>query len=141
MSTNPQKLSSPETQELRREAGKLVKHLREKAGHSQRSLTAEIGSPVYTFVSQIETGRSRVPPDQIPVWANAFGLDARSFLLMIMRFYDPETFAVLFANDPDVLSGDAFPDLVAVRAAAEPSTPGAEASDESPMVSADDVNR
>ncbi|KAB1070027.1 helix-turn-helix domain-containing protein [Methylobacterium planeticum] len=115
MSTNPQKLSSPETQELRREAGKLVKHLREQAGHSQRSLSAEIGSLPYTFVSQIETGRSRVPPDQIPVWADAFGIDARRFLLMIMRFYDPETFAVLFEEEPSILSGEAFPELLASR--------------------------
>ena len=112
MSTNPQKLSSPETQELRRDAGKLLKHLREKAGLSQRSFSAEIGSPVYTFVSQIETGRGRVPPDQIRVWAKAYGLEAREFLLMIMRFYDPETFAVLFEGEPEIFEGSALPALV-----------------------------
>lgn len=111
MYTNAQKLSSPETQELRKDAGKLLKHLREKAGHSQRSFSAEIGSPVYTFVSQIETGRGRVPPDQIRVWANAYGLEAREFLMMIMRFYDPETFAILFEDEPGVADGSAFPDL------------------------------
>ncbi|WP_336491703.1 helix-turn-helix domain-containing protein [Methylobacterium nigriterrae] len=109
MSTNPQKLSSPETQELRREAGKLLKHLREKAGHSQRSFSAEIGSPIYTFVSQVETGRGRVPPDQVRVWANAYGIEARTFLQMIMRFYDPESFAVLYEADPAVFDGSAFP--------------------------------
>lgn len=116
MYTNAQKLSSPETQELRKDAGKLLKHLREKAGHSQRSFSAEIGSPVYTFVSQIETGRGRVPPDQIRVWANAYGLEAREFLMMIMRFYDPETFAILFEDEPGVADGSAFPDLSEVRA-------------------------
>src|SRR3954468_5327280 len=103
MYTNAQKLSAPETQELRREAGKLLKHLREKAGHSQRSFSAEIESPSYTFVSQIETGRSRVPPNQIRVWANAYDIEARSFLQMIMRYYDPESFAVLFEQEPEVL--------------------------------------
>ena len=112
MYTNAQKLSAPETQELRREAGKLLKHLREKAGHSQRTFSAEIGSPIYTFVSQIETGRGRVPPDQIRVWANAYGIEAREFLLMIMRFYDPETFAVLFESEPGIFEGTALPDLV-----------------------------
>ncbi|TXN07067.1 helix-turn-helix transcriptional regulator [Methylobacterium sp. WL103] len=111
MYTNAQKLSAPETQELRREAGKLLKHLREKAGHSQRTFSAEIGSPVYTFVSQVETGRGRVPPDQIRVWANAYGIEAREFLLMIMRFYDPETFNVLFESEPEIFTGAAFPDL------------------------------
>ena len=96
MSSNPQKRSTIETQELRRDAGRLLKYLREKAGYSQRKFSAEIGSPDYTFVSQIETGRARVPPDQTRVWAKAYGLEAREFALMIMRFYDPETFAVLF---------------------------------------------
>ncbi|TXM71535.1 helix-turn-helix transcriptional regulator [Methylobacterium sp. WL69] len=125
MSTNPQKLSSPETQELRRDAGKLLKHLREKAGHSQRTFSAEIGSPVYTFVSQIETGRGRVPPDQIRVWASAYGIEARTFLLMIMRFYDPETFTVLFEQSPEIRDGTAFPDLVEIGAATalEPEVP------------------
>ena len=116
MYTNAQKLSASETQELRREAGKLLKHLREKAGHSQRTFSAEIGSPLYTFVSQVETGRGRVPPDQIRVWANAYGMEARDFLLMIMRFYDPETFAVLFESEPEIFSGSAFPDLSATEA-------------------------
>jgi transcriptional regulator with XRE-family HTH domain len=115
MYTNTQKLSSPETQELRRDAGRLLKHLREKAGHSQRTFAQAVGSPVYTFVSQIETGRGRVPPDQIRVWANAYGLEARAFLQMIMRFYDPETFAVLFEKDQAVFDGSAFPDLVETR--------------------------
>jgi transcriptional regulator with XRE-family HTH domain len=120
MYTNTQKLSSPETQELRREAGKLLKHLREKAGLSQRSFSAEIGSPLYTFVSQVETGRGRVPPDQIRVWANAYGIEARAFLLMIMRFYDPETFAVLFEQYPEIRDGTAFPELAEIGAAVRP---------------------
>jgi transcriptional regulator with XRE-family HTH domain len=120
MSTNAQKLSSPETQELRKEAGKLLKHLREKAGYSQRAFSAEIGSPVYTFVSQIETGRARVPPDQIRVWADAYGIEARDFLMMIMRFYDPETFAVLFEQEPKIFDGSAFPAIAETQT--EPSS-------------------
>ncbi|TXM61527.1 helix-turn-helix transcriptional regulator [Methylobacterium sp. WL120] len=122
MYTNAQKLSASETQELRREAGKLLKHLREKAGHSQRTFSAEIGSPLYTFVSQVETGRGRVPPDQIRVWANAYGLEAREFLLMIMRFYDPETFSVLFESEPEIFTGTAFPDLSATPEVGEPAS-------------------
>jgi transcriptional regulator with XRE-family HTH domain len=126
MYTNAQKLSSPETQELRREAGRLLKHLREKAGLSQRSFSAEIGSPLYTFVSQVETGRGRVPPDQIRVWANAYGIEARTFLLMIMRFYDPETFAVLFEQQPEICDGTAFPDLIEIGAAIPPESEATE---------------
>jgi transcriptional regulator with XRE-family HTH domain len=111
MYTHAQKLSAPETLELRRDAGKLLKHLREKAGHSQRTFAAEVGAPIYTFVSQIETGRGRIPPDQIRVWADAYGIEARQFLMMIMRFYDPQTFAVLFEHEPAVFEGTAFAEI------------------------------
>ncbi|WP_336488255.1 helix-turn-helix domain-containing protein [Methylobacterium nigriterrae] len=115
-----------------------MKHLREKAGYSQRTFSAEIGSPTYAFVSQIETGRGRVPPDQIRVWANVYGIEARKFLQMIMRFYDPETFAVLFDEEPEVRDGTAFPDLAEAGAAAEPVESDGEGAIE-PETSADDA--
>lgn len=112
MPSNPQKRSSSETQELRRDAGKLLKYLREKAGYSQRGFAAEIAASDYTFVSQIETGRARVPPDQVRVWAKVLGLEAREFALMLMRFYDPETFAIIFEGEPGIFDGSSFSEFL-----------------------------
>lgn len=107
MFTNTQRLSSPEVQELRREGGRLLKRLREAQGLSQRELCALVGAGVYTFISQIETGRGRIPPEKLRVWAAALGLPAADFAKMILPYYDPETFAVLFGDQelPSEASG------------------------------------
>ncbi|TXM67541.1 helix-turn-helix transcriptional regulator [Methylobacterium sp. WL12] len=92
------KLASEEVQELRREGGRYVRELREAAGLSQRQLAALIGVEFYTFVSQIETGRGRIPPDSYRTWAEALGVEPRTFVQTLMRFYDPVTHGILFDN-------------------------------------------
>ncbi|AWN35785.1 helix-turn-helix transcriptional regulator [Methylobacterium radiodurans] len=111
MYTNTQKRSSPQTQALRKQAGQLLKNMREEAGHSQRSFAAAIGAPIHTFVSQIERGLARIPPDQFRIWARACGLDARPFLVAILPFYEPDTAALLFGDAPPVEGRAALPDL------------------------------
>lgn len=61
MYVHQQRLGSEEVQELRREGGRFLKDLREKQGLSQRQLAALVGAEYYTFISQLETGRGRVP--------------------------------------------------------------------------------
>lgn len=95
---NPQRRDVPETLALRRQAGRWLKELREKAGLSQRQLASEVGSDYYTFISQLESGRGRIPPDKYLVWASALGLEARGFVKDIMRFYDPVTYGILFGD-------------------------------------------
>jgi transcriptional regulator with XRE-family HTH domain len=93
-----QRLGSEEVQELRREGGRFLKDLREKQGLSQRQLAALVGAEYYTFISQLETGRGRVPPDRYRLWADALGVDAKDFVKSLMRFYDPLTFEILFSD-------------------------------------------
>ena len=100
MFSNHQHLSSPEVQELRREAGRLLKQLRDARGLSQRELCALVGGGVYTFISQLENGHGRIPPDKFRVWAEALGIEARDFVRMILPFYDPETAGILFGVEP-----------------------------------------
>lgn len=93
-----QRLGSEEVQELRREGGRFLKELREKQGLSQRQLAVQVGADYYTFISQLETGRGRVPPDRYRIWADALGVDVRDFVKNLMRFYDPQTFEILFGD-------------------------------------------
>lgn len=95
---NPQRRDAPETLELRRQAGRWLKTLREEAGLSQRQLATKIGSDYYTFISQLESGRGRIPPDKYLVWASALGLEAKAFVKEIMRYYDPVTYDILFGS-------------------------------------------
>ena len=99
---NPQRRTSSGVQELRRDGGKWLKERRESAGLSQRQLADRVGAEYYTFISQLETGRGRIPPDRYRAWAEAFGLPARNFVREILRYYDPVTHAILFdGNDND----------------------------------------
>ncbi|GEP12735.1 helix-turn-helix domain-containing protein [Methylobacterium gnaphalii] len=99
MYAHVQRLTSEEVQELRREGGRFLKDLREKSGLSQRQLAAQVGAEYYTFISQLETGRGRVPPDRYRVWATALGVDPREFVKGLMRFYDPLTYEILFDSE------------------------------------------
>lgn len=93
---NPQRLNTSEAQDLRKEGGRWLKAQREAAGLSQRQLAALVGADYYTFISQLETGRGRIPPDRYRDWAQALGLESRSFVQELLRFYDPITYGILF---------------------------------------------
>lgn len=93
---NPQRRGNTDVQEMRREGGRWLRELREKAGLSQRELAALIDVDYYTFVSQLENGRGRVPPDRYLVWARALKIEPREFVKTLLSFYDPITYEILF---------------------------------------------
>jgi len=92
------KLASEEVQDLRCEGGRYLRELREARGLSQRQLAALIGVEYYTFVSQIETGRGRIPPDSYRIWAEALGVEVKDLVRNLMRYYDPVTHDILFTD-------------------------------------------
>ena len=101
MYTSAQRRSNPEVQELRRAGGAWLRTLREKQGLSQRDLAERVGAEYYTFISQLETGRGRIPPDRYANWAAALGLEPRLFVKSLMRYYDPVTHRLLFGQESD----------------------------------------
>jgi hypothetical protein len=103
------KVSSSGVLQLRREAGRWLKELREGRGLSQRNLADLVGAEYYTFISQLETGRGRIPPDRYGLWAEALGVDARVFVRTLMRYYDPVTHAILFGGDEALERGGRGP--------------------------------
>lgn len=101
MITHPQQgLEQDDVQRLRQEAGRWLRGLRDKAGLSQRELARAVGLEYYTFISQIESGRGRVPPAQTRNWAEALGVPPRDFAIELMRYYDPLNFELIFASAP-----------------------------------------
>src|ERR1017187_1947254 len=95
---NPQGRLNNEVQDLRRHGGRWLKEKREHAGLSQRELAERVGAEYYPFISQLETGRGRIPPDRYQVWAKALCMDPRDFVRDLMRFYDPVTYGILFPS-------------------------------------------
>jgi transcriptional regulator with XRE-family HTH domain len=101
MYSNPQRLSSKATKELRNQAGQWLRELREKRGLSQRDLAAKVGAEYYTFISQLETGRGRIPPDRYLIWAKALEVDSQDFVRKLMSYYDPVTYGILFGESSE----------------------------------------
>jgi transcriptional regulator with XRE-family HTH domain len=93
-----QRRSDPGVQDLRRAGGTWLRTLREQCGLSQRDLARLVGAEYYTFISQLETGRGRVPPDRYRAWASALNIDARTFVTQLLSYYDPVTYEILFAR-------------------------------------------
>ena len=76
---------------LRKQAGRWLHELRENCGLSQSELAAKVGAEYYTFISQLETGRGRIPPDRYLVWASALNVEPQEFVRTLMSYYDPDT--------------------------------------------------
>ena len=115
MYTHPQRRASELTQKLRKQAGVWLRELREKRGLSQRELAARVGGEYYTFISQLESGRGRIPPDRYLSWAHAFEIDKREFARTLMSFYDPVTHGILFDQTGESRSVRARPALGGAR--------------------------
>lgn len=99
MYAHPQQDPNYDVRSLRRSAGRWLKSLREARGLSQRQLAERVGVEYYTFISQLEAGRGRVPPERYEVWAGALGLDPVAFVKGLMSYYDPITYRILFGPD------------------------------------------
>jgi transcriptional regulator with XRE-family HTH domain len=95
---NTQRRNNPDVQELRRMAGHWLKEVREKRGLSQRQLAKLVGAEYYTFISQLENGRGRIPPDRYREWAVALNVEAAEFVQTLMKYYDPVTHEILFGE-------------------------------------------
>jgi hypothetical protein len=52
----------------------------------------------YTFISQIEAGRGRVPADRLRDWSDALEMDPRKFAINLMKYYDPHTYEMVFLS-------------------------------------------
>lgn len=98
MYAHPQQSAQHDVQKLRREAGRWLKELREARGMTQRQLAERVGVDYYTFISQLEVGRGRIPPDRYERWAHALGVSPADFVRNLLRFYDPETYRLLFGG-------------------------------------------
>ena len=91
--------NSLDIRKLRQSAGVLLKTLRERRGLSQRQLANLVGTEPYTFISQLENGRGRIPPNLYHTWAQVLGVEPRLFVRELMKYYDPVTYGILFGSE------------------------------------------
>ena len=86
---------------MRIEAGAFIKGLRENRDPkmTQRELAERLRLPYYTFISQVETGAARVPPESQVAWAKELGVDPQEFAKKLLSCYDPHTYKALFQKN------------------------------------------
>lgn len=84
--------------ELRKKAGIWLRTRRSELGLSQRELACRVNMEYYTFISQIEAGRGRVPADRLRDWAEALEMEPKEFAINLMKYYDPLTYDMIFGS-------------------------------------------
>ncbi len=87
-----------EAYELRRKAGAYLRQCRENAELTQNKLAQILGFEYYTMISQVEGGKTRLPPAQLVAWAEAVKEEPRVFAKTLLRYYDPFMWDVLFGD-------------------------------------------
>mgnify|MGYP005666767363 CR=1 FL=1 len=92
----PKGVTKEASVKLRKQGGKYLKNLRASAGLTQRELAEATGFKYYTFISQIENGSGRIPPNQYEAYAKAVDADLAEFVKDMLKFYDPYTYKGLF---------------------------------------------
>lgn len=91
--------TTPEAKKLREEGGQWLKSLRNAAEMTQVQVAEKLGYGYYTFIGQIEMGRSRIPPEDWDSWAKLYGVPRKRFAMTMLSFYDPRVYAMLAAPD------------------------------------------
>jgi transcriptional regulator with XRE-family HTH domain len=86
---------SDEVPELRRDIGVWLREARQRAGYSQSDLARALGLEYYTFISQIENGRGRIPSTRYADWADTLNIPRREFALRMVQHYDPHTYELI----------------------------------------------
>ena len=92
------KSTPEEAKEHRATCGLWLKALREAEGLSQRDLADRLSLDYYTFISQLENGRGKIPAHRYAEWAVALGQEPRDFVKTLLKYYEPLTYQILFGD-------------------------------------------
>jgi len=84
--------------DARAELGSWLKTLREAKGLSQRQLADMLNLDYYTFISQLETGRGKIPSARYRDWATALEQEPKAFMTILLSYYEPEAYELLFGD-------------------------------------------
>jgi len=93
------KTTPEQTKEQRMTLGLWLRSLREERGLSQRELADILSLDYYTFISQLENGRGKIPTHRYVEWAQALGQKPQKFVKMLLKHYEPITYEVLFEEE------------------------------------------
>ena len=84
-----------------RRVGLYVKSCREKEGYTQRRLAVELNLQHYGMISQIETGKIRMPFKWIPILTRLISADEIYLTHLVMSSYYPDIYNIVSQGNPD----------------------------------------
>lgn len=64
----------------------------------------------YTFISQVEIGRGRIPTEKYAIWANALNVEASEFIVQVLQYYEPLIYKHLFSGEAEEKKAVSSPD-------------------------------
>ena len=85
---------------LRKDAGKYLRGLRDKAELTQNELARLVGVNYYTFISQIEIGNNRLPYENFAKVSKVLQVNRQEMSRTLLRMYEPVLYDNLFEVDP-----------------------------------------
>lgn len=97
--TSEKSSENERARELRRQLGTILKSWRENKPLTQADLAAALGLKYYSFVSQVENGLGRIPQNLYIPWADALGIDHKTFCWCVLAHVEPSLYAELSRHD------------------------------------------
>jgi predicted transcriptional regulator len=88
-----------DAKKLRKMGGRWLRSLRESFELTQVEVARHLGYGYYTFIGQIELGRSRIPPADWKKWAALYGVSNRRFAMQMLKYYDPYVYEMILEGD------------------------------------------
>lgn len=99
MANTVYRADTADAKKRRKRAGQYIKSLRLARDLTQSQLSKLLDLEYYTFISAVENGVNRVPPEALVDWAKALGIDAPTFTKTLLMYYDPFTHHALFPSE------------------------------------------
>lgn len=87
--------------EARKAFGQRLKHRREQLGLTQMEMALATNQAYFTFISAVETGKTKLPTQDIEAWATALKVDVSVFAKAFVQAYDVSLYNALFNGAPD----------------------------------------
>ena len=86
--------------EARKAFGQRLKHRREQLGLTQMEMALATNQAYFTFISAVETGKTKLPTQDIEAWATVLKVDINLFAKAFVQAYDVSLYNALFNSDP-----------------------------------------
>ncbi len=84
--------------DLRVSFGTWLTQLRKSKRLTQKALAEQLGEYPPVFISQVETGRLRIPDRLVPKYCACLEQEPQIFVKEVLRHYEPDIFDLLYGS-------------------------------------------